>query len=303
MADTVMIREAPAIEGGREGSYVDWPCALAGSVIAAALSFVLFTFGSGIGLSMVSPWAGAGSSMVKFAILASLFAVLVQVGAFAAGGYVAGRMRRPWKDAKADEVEYRDGVHGALVWAVGVALGASLLATTAGGAARTAADAGGMAAGRSNGVSAETMFTIDKLLRSSKPRTEAERLADARADNRPDLTRGEVERLLAANLARGEMVNADRVYLAQLIAGRTGLSEPEAAARIDSAVVTVKATADRARKTGILAAFLAAASLLAGLVAAWNAAMIGGTHRDQGILWKGFARRDFPSPVKSAPRV
>jgi hypothetical protein len=137
------------------------------------------------------------------------------------------------------------------------------------------------------------------LLRSNKPRTEADRLADARLD----LGRGEIERLLAGSLARGEIVNADRTYLAQLIASRTGLTEPEAAVRIDQAVVTIKATADRARKTGILAAFLAAASLLAGLVAAWSAAMIGGTHRDQGIIWKGLARRELPTPTRPAPRV
>jgi hypothetical protein len=292
MADAVMIRDVPTGrgpgdiptgDGAREGSYVDWACALAGAMIAAALSFVLFTFGSGIGLSFVSPWAGAGSSMVTFAILASLFAVLVQAGAFAVGGYVAGRMRRPWKDAKAEEVEYRDGVHGALVWAVGVALGATLLASTVGGAAKTA------------GVSADTSYVIDKMLRPNKPRSDAERPAD--------LGRGEIERLLAGSIARGEIVNADRVYLAQLIANRTGVSEPEAATRIDQAVVIVKATADRARKTGILAAFLAAASLLAGLVAAWSAALIGGTHRDQGIIWKGLARRDFPGPMRPAPRT
>jgi hypothetical protein len=290
MADAVMIREAPAGEGAREGSYIDWPCALAGAAIAAALSFVMFTFGSGIGLSIVSPWPGAGSSMVTFAVLASLFAVLVQVGAFAAGGYVAGRMRRPWKDAKADEVEYRDGVHGALVWAVGVAFGASLLASTVGGAAVTVADPGGMAGSRP-GVSAETTYTIDKLLRPGKPSTQT------------DPGRGEVERLLAGSLARGDIVNADRVYLAQLVASRTGSTEPEAAMRIDQAVATVKASADRARKTGILAAFLAAASMLAGLVAAWSAALTGGAHRDQGIVWKGFARREFPAPMRPAPRT
>jgi hypothetical protein len=299
MADTVIMRDAPTSESAREGSYVDWPCALAGSIISAALSFVLFTFGSGIGLSIVSPWAGAGSSMVTVAILASLFAVLVQVGAFAVGGYVAGRMRRPWKDAKAEEVDYRDGVHGALVWAVGVALGATLLASTVGGAATTVIEAGGsMAAPRSGGLSVDTIYTMDKLFRPNKPRADA-----APVDARADTMRGEAERLVAGSMSRREMTVADRSYLSQLVANRTGLTEAEAGLRLDQAIIEVKATADRARKTGILAAFLAAASLLAGLVAAWSAAMIGGTHRDQGIIWKGLARRELPAQMRAAPRA
>jgi CHAT domain len=36
-----------------------------------------------------------------------------------AGGYVAGRMRLRWHEA-GDETEFRDGLHGGLVWAVAV---------------------------------------------------------------------------------------------------------------------------------------------------------------------------------------
>jgi hypothetical protein len=299
MADAFINRESPASESLRDGSYVDWPCALAGSVIAAAISFVLFTFGSGIGLSIVSPWSGSGTSTVTFAVLASIFAVLAQVGAFATGGYVAGRMRRPWKDAKAEEVTYRDGVHGALVWGIGVILGATLLASTLGGAARTVADAGGTAAVRSGGASAATVTSVDRLFRSNKSTAAP---ADARNDQGRNETRAEVERIVAASIARREIVAADKTYLAQIVASRTGLTEGEAGLRIDQAIFDGKAAADLARKTGIISAFLAGASLLAGLVAAWSAAMVGGTHRDQGIIWRGLTSRDLPSPARSSPR-
>ena len=36
-------------------SYVEWGAVLAGAVLAASLSFVLLTFGTGIGLSLLSP--------------------------------------------------------------------------------------------------------------------------------------------------------------------------------------------------------------------------------------------------------
>jgi hypothetical protein len=297
MADTVMIREATPSDNQREGSYIDWPCALAGAAIAGAISFVLFTFGSGIGLSIVSPWAGTGSSMMTVAVLATLFAVLVQVGAFAAGGYLAGRMRRPWNGTKPAEVEYRDGVHGALVWAVGVLFGALLLAMTAGGVTRGAADAGMMAAQTASTSTEPTTYAIDGLFRSNIP-------YDPNRDpgQQSGAIRAEAGRLLATGVGRGEMSMADRTYLAQLVANRTGLTMPEAVLRVDQAIITAKATVDRARKAGILAAFLAAASLLAGLVAAWSAALTGGAHRDQGIIWRGFARHDVPTDMRVAQR-
>ena len=54
---------------------------------------------------------------------------MVAVGSFALGGYIAGRVRSTWK-ASSDEVEFRDGVHGLIAWALGVMLGAALLALT-----------------------------------------------------------------------------------------------------------------------------------------------------------------------------
>ena len=57
--------------------------------------------------------------------------VVVAVGSFALGGYLAGRVRSTWS-ASADEVEFRDGMHGLIAWALGrIMLGAALLALTA----------------------------------------------------------------------------------------------------------------------------------------------------------------------------
>ena len=41
--------------------------------------------------------------------------------AFGVGGYIAGRMRAPI-DASDDEIEFRDGTHGVLVWAIAMVL-------------------------------------------------------------------------------------------------------------------------------------------------------------------------------------
>jgi hypothetical protein len=60
------------------------------SPIAAALSFVLFTFGTAIGLSATSPWPNSGVSAKALASLAVFWALAQQIGAFMVGGYVAG---------------------------------------------------------------------------------------------------------------------------------------------------------------------------------------------------------------------
>ena len=95
---------------------------LAGAVLAAALSFVLLTFGTAIGLSATSSWPGSGCG--QGARQSGCVRVMTQqIGAFMVGGYVASRMRSRWHEANQDEVEFRDGLHGGLVWAVGIVIG------------------------------------------------------------------------------------------------------------------------------------------------------------------------------------
>jgi cytochrome bd-type quinol oxidase subunit 2 len=96
---------------------------LAGAVLAAAISLVLLTFGAAIGLSATSPWPNSGVSAKVIASVAVFWAMAQQIGAFMAGGYIAGRMRSRWHET-GHEVEFRDGLHGGLVWAVGVVIGA-----------------------------------------------------------------------------------------------------------------------------------------------------------------------------------
>jgi hypothetical protein len=74
-------------------SFVEWGAVLAGAVLAAAISLVLLTFGAAIGLSAASPWPNSGVSAKVIASVAVFWAMAQQIGAFMAGGYVAGRMR------------------------------------------------------------------------------------------------------------------------------------------------------------------------------------------------------------------
>jgi hypothetical protein len=59
-------------------SFVEWGAVFAGAVLAAALSFVLLTFGTAIGLSATSPCPNSGLSAKVIASLAVFWAVAQQ---------------------------------------------------------------------------------------------------------------------------------------------------------------------------------------------------------------------------------
>ena len=133
--------------------------------MAAGLSFVLLTFGAGVGLSLTSPWTGYGATSKTVTSLAVFWTLAQQIGAFLVGGYIAGRMRSRWSEPNADEVEFRDGLHGGLVWAVGVVIGAMLVLSTAGSIARTGTEFAGKAASVIVANSEPLAYQIDTLLR------------------------------------------------------------------------------------------------------------------------------------------
>ena len=281
-------------------SFVEWGAVLAGAVLAAALSFVLLTFGTTIGLSATSPWPNSGLSAKVIASLAVFWAMTQQIGSIMVGGYVAGRMRSRWHEP-GDEAEFRDGLHGALVWAVGVLLSALLVFMTAGVAANAGANIAGKAAGSLASTTDPMDSVLDTMLRSTStaqaaapsspaasapsPGSTATNTARPRAANAPggDDTRAEISRLLASSVAAGSITNENRTHLAQLVAQRTGLPQNEAERRVDDAVNAARAAADKARRAAILTGFVTAAGLILSLAAGWWAAMRGGHHRDTSV--------------------
>jgi hypothetical protein len=277
--------------------YVDWGAIIAGAVLASAIAFVLLTFGSAIGLTVTSPFKGEGLAGTALALAITLWVLAAQIFSFIAGGYLTGRLRRRMADATESEAEMRDAWHGLLVWAVGTLIGAYLAASAIFGIAKGGAEAARMpgsaavaaatpaAPGTAANASDPLGYVADKLLRSdTRP-----------ADADPEASRAEVVRILAAGAATGEISADDKGYVAYLIATRTGLSQSDAEKRVNEVLAkadaTVKTAAEKARKAGILLAFLTAASLLAGAAAACWAARSGGRHRDRGVEFGLFRRR------------
>jgi hypothetical protein len=110
--------------------------------------------------------------------------------------------------------------------------------------------------------------------------------------------RAEIARMLTTANTSTSMSAEDRAYLAQLVAQRTGLSQPEAERRVNDAVVAARQAADKARKAAVLTGFVTAAALIISFAAAWWAAMKGGNHRDNAVPAR-FAfesRRQTPLP-------
>jgi hypothetical protein len=158
-----------------EGSYVDWAAIFAGGVFAMAISFLLISFGASLGLSLTSPYRGEGVSASWLAIAAGIWFAWVMVTGFGAGGYLAGRMRRRAGDAKPDEVEVRDGVHGLLVWATGALVGTVLASAGVGGLVTAGTSAVGSTVGTAAEVASEAAssdYFANLMLRSPIRETE-----------------------------------------------------------------------------------------------------------------------------------
>jgi hypothetical protein len=257
-------------------SGVSWGAVIAGAFVAAALSLALLALGAGIGLSAVSPWANAGASASMIGWTAIIWMVLMQLIASSTGGYLAGRLRTKWVNVHTHEVYFRDTAHGFLVWAVGLVITAAFLTSAAstlvGGAARaSAAGASASGAGQGRASLGPNGYFVDTLLRTS-----------ASTSGQDDASvRGEIGLIFARGLSEGSLPSADKSYLAQVVAAKTGVSGPEAEKRVDDVFARAQLAADNARKAVAHSMYWTFLALLIGAFCATFAATIGGKQRDR----------------------
>jgi len=249
--------------------FLNWPPVIAGALVASAISLVLIAFGSSIGLSVASTAPTWRNTSATLALASGLFLVLAGVVSFGFGGYVAGRLRRTWTAGlHNDFVEFRDGAHGLVSWALAVVLSGLVAASIAGAVTSRALPS----AATPTATSGEALiaYDLDRLFRS---------------DRRPqgDLTysRAEATRILLAATSREGMKPDDRTYLARVVASQTGVAQPDAERRVDDAVAAATQAVEKARQSCVILGFSVAASLLLGAAAAWYSASLGGQHRDQ----------------------
>jgi hypothetical protein len=315
---TYAASDAPTVEATK--SAVSWAAIIAGAVVAAAVSLILLALASGLGLASVSPWPNSGVSLTTFSVMTAIGLIVVQWVASGLGGYVTGRLRTKWVGTHTHEVFFRDTAHGFIMWALSTVLVATLLASataslvgagahgaamvatgaaagggaaatgsamTDSGAANSGAGGSSSAGGANSGASAGTLsptgaisaYNIDTLFRPAQPNANS---ANSNADARAETTR-----ILAQSLTSGDVPAADRAYLAQLVAARTGISDTDAQKRVDDTIAQVQAAetkarqaADAARKASAAASIFTALSMMIGAFIACAAAALGGGLRD-----------------------
>jgi len=122
---------------------VDWGAIFAGAVLATAVGLILLAFGAGLGLSVTSPYEGEGLAPAFFAFAAGLWLLWIQLVSFTIGGYVTARLRNRETGATEHEVDVRDGMHGLLMWGVGVIAAAVIAFAGIGGITAAAENADG----------------------------------------------------------------------------------------------------------------------------------------------------------------
>ncbi|MDO9384294.1 MAG: hypothetical protein Q7T86_15685 [Hyphomicrobiaceae bacterium] len=263
MAESVSLNTA-----AKPSSYVEWAPIIAGAVLASAISFVLLTAGAAIGLSMVSVHADKSYGSTA-AYAGAFWAIAVPIGSLLAGGYIAGRMRTAWAGPGTDEVQFRDGTHGALVWALSVIVGAMLAAS----ALSTAGHVAGAAASAAGGAAEIAAPAVDGLVRSQtvdpkRPAVTAEQKSEA-------------GRILLASVRNGSLSEGDKTYLGQTVAQVTGVPPEEAQKRVNDAYNAAVTAVEDTRRATAAGGLITATALLLGLAAAWFAAQRGGAHRDE----------------------
>jgi hypothetical protein len=259
-------------------SFLQWTPVIAGALVASALSLVLIAFGSAIGLSILSSsptWRDASPAL---AVLSGLFLLLTAIVSFGLGGYVAGRLRERWhQSAHDDVVEFRDGTHGVVAWAVAVVITGLVAAVSA----TAIASRGVQPATSPVATTGEPLiaYELDRLFRAGQRPLEGDLT----------YTRAEAGRLLLAATGRRGIAPEDRTYLVRLVAARTGIPQPDAERRVDDAITGAATAVHKARRSAVILAFATAVALLVGAAAAWYASCVGGRHRDNvapSLTWR-----------------
>jgi hypothetical protein len=275
-------------------SAISWAPIIGGAAAAIGVTLILVMFGSGLGLTMISPWSDQSSSAETVGLSAAIWLVVVQWLSAALGGYLTGRLRTKWAAVHTDEVFFRDTAHGFVTWAIATIIVAGFLtsslaslagagASAVGTAAQTAGIAGTAAAASSSddtsGNPATGYFT-DALLRPQQ--------ISARAETDNGAATAEISRILVNGATAGGVPEEDKAYMAGIVAARTGLSPEEARGRVDAVLKRVEdaknaaqQAADEARKAAATTALIGSLSLLVGAFISCAAAALGGRQRDE----------------------
>ena len=240
----------PLVEGGpitnkSSQSAVSWAAIFSGALAAVSITLVL--------LALVSPWPNSGASATTFTIGAGIGLIVVQWLAADIGGFLTGRLRTKWVSVHVHEIFLPR--YGARLSGMGARDGHRHLAVRLGrivdhrrrgscrGNSRGRRCAGCRANGGASGFRRFFLWRGQPV--SFGPSGPGSQSAKHEcAGNAYSCLRHRQWRHAAA----------DRTYVAQLVAARTGISQADAEKRVDEVIarekaaeVKVKQAADAAR--------------------------------------------------------
>jgi hypothetical protein len=257
---------------------ISWGAILAGALVAIAVGASLNVLGFAIGVTTVDVQARETPSATTLGIAGSIWVLVSNLLGLALGGYTAARL-----SGTADE--YDGTLHGAAVWATAFLVSAVLLGSMVSGAAHTATNA-------LSGVMSGVGQAAGQAAQAAAPQVDTDALAErARvalsgpsdpARMTPEQRGAEISSLVGKRVVNGNLSDADRTRLNQLVAAEAGIPEQEAASRVQAyeadAQRVAQETEQRAREaadTAARAAAMAAYWAFAALVLGAGAAIIG----------------------------
>jgi hypothetical protein len=304
---TVIERDAPLEAPWHKR--ISWGAVFAGVVIAVAIMVVLNLLGLAIGLATIDPATGETPGGRTLSIGAGIWWIVSALIALYVGGWVASRLAGAFRSETGT-------MHGLLVWATST-LAMLWMGTTAVGAlvggTFNALGTGFQVAGQAAATGAETVARgaetvartapgregesafheirqeLQELLGGARtPEGAAREAAAPRTEPAPQPTQAdrELSNLIEAIVRSGDVDDVDTQDAARQLAERTGISEQEAEAKIESwrgSVQRAKAKAGRTveelkeeaveagektAKSLSMASFWAFAALLLGAISA-----------------------------------
>src|SRR5689334_4533507 len=123
---TAGITNVPESSVESSASGIEWGPIFGGAAAAIGVTIILFTLGTGIGISTASPWYYGITSPTAFGLTAMVWLIMTQWLSSALGGYLSGRLRAKWVGIRTDETIFRDTAHGLIAWAVATIIMAGL---------------------------------------------------------------------------------------------------------------------------------------------------------------------------------
>ncbi len=247
-------------------SRISWGAIIAGAIVALTIGLMLNALGAGIGATTIDATARGTPSASSFGIGAAIWLLLSNLIGLAAGGYVAARL-----SGTADNT---DGtLHGLAVWGTTFLISAVLLGNLVSGIASTATSGvssllGSVASGAGSAASAVGQQAADRtstgtLQSMAQSVTDRVQSALSGTGGNPaamtsDQRKAEMGQLTTKRVTDGQLSQADRERLNQLVASEYNISPQDAQARVTQAEQQATQAARQAEETARRAADAAA---------------------------------------------